>query len=440
MSAFALRLTLLELNEINFDVAAQYLERYPTKLTHIQRIINSGLITTLAEKNYDELEPWVQWASVHTGLTYNQHGIFRLGDVVGADSPQIFELIELAGFSVGSISAMNTENRLKNAAYFIPDPWTKTLSDDSFWSKALTEAVSQAVNDNSQAKITFKTAVQIILALLRFARPKHYLRYVKYIFQSRWKPWLKPLVLDLLLYDIHYSFFKNRNPNFSTLFLNAGAHIQHHYFFNAEPIRQSISIKNPTWYIKESADPLLDSLELYDLICGELLDRKDSELIIATGLSQKPYDRVKFYYRLKAHEKFLEQLGLSYTAVHPRMTRDFLVEFQSELDAAEAEAILKKILIESDGSPLFGVIENRGSSLFVTLTYSNEIDKTTSFVINEQVIPLKPHVVFVAIKNGMHQAEGFVFCSQGFSSYMPEQGAHVADLGKSILSYFGVKD
>jgi len=439
VSAFALRLTLLELNEINFDVAAQYLERYPTKLTHIQRIINSGLITTLAEKNYDELEPWVQWASVHTGLTYNQHGIFRLGDVVGADSPQIFELIELAGFSVGSISAMNTENRLKNAAYFIPDPWTKTLSDDSFWSKALTEAVSQAVNDNSQAKITFKTAVQIILALLRFARPKHYLRYVKYIFQSRWKPWLKPLVLDLLLYDIHYSFFKNRNPNFSTLFLNAGAHIQHHYFFNAEPIRQSISIKNPTWYIKESADPLLDSLELYDLICGELLDRKDSELIIATGLSQKPYDRVKFYYRLKAHEKFLEQLGLSYTAVHPRMTRDFLVEFQSELDAAEAEAILKKILIESDGSPLFGVIENRGSSLFVTLTYSNEIDETTNFIINEQVILLKPHVVFVAIKNGMHQSEGYAFCTTGFASYMPEQGAHVAEIGKSILSYFGVK-
>jgi len=85
------------------------------------------------------------------------------------------------------------------------------------------------------------------------------------------------------------------------------------------------------------------------------------------------------------------------------------------------------------------VIENRGSSLFVTLTYSNEIDETTNFIINEQVILLKPHVVFVAIKNGMHQSEGYAFCTTGFASYMPEQGAHVAEIGKSILSYFGVK-
>lgn len=433
------KLLLLELNEINFDVVNQYLSFNKNQFSNLKILLDSGLVRTSSESLYEELEPWIQWASVHTGLTYQEHNIFRLGDAVGTDKPQIFELIEQAGFKVGSISAMNADNRLKNPVFFIPDPWTKTPSDGSFWCKSLGDAVSQAVNDNSQARITIKTAAQIIFALLRFARPKHYLRYIKYIFQSRWKPWLKPLVLDLLLHDVHWSFFKNRNPNFSTLFLNAGAHIQHHYFFNSKPVMGSITIKNPTWYIKDGADPLSEVLELYDLICGELMDRRDSELLIATGLSQKPYDRVKFYYRLIAHEKFLDQFGLSFTAVYPRMTRDFLVQFQTEIEAIEAETILKKIVIESDGLPLFGVIENRGSSLFVTLTYSSEIDETTKLVINDQVISLKPHVVFVAIKNGMHQAEGYVFCSPGFASYMPKQGAHVAEVGKSILRYFGVK-
>jgi len=431
------KLVLLELNEINFDVAGLYFSLSNDKFNYLSKVCGSGLFRTSSESDYEELEPWIQWASVHTGLTYQEHGIFRLGDIVKTDKPQFFELIENGGYKVGSISAMNADNRLKDPAYFIPDPWTKTPSDGSFWSRLLVDAVSQTVNDNSQAKITFKSAAQILLALLRFARPKHYFRYFNYVFWSRKKPWFKALFLDLLLHDIHWGLFKNKKPDFSTLFLNAGAHIQHHYFFNAKPIRHALTIKNPTWYIQKNSDPLSDALELYNLICGEFLDRKDIELIIATGLSQKPYDRVKFYYRLKSHKDFLNQIGVSFSAVYPRMTRDFLVEFSSELDAAEAEAILKNIFIETDGSPLFGMIENRGRSLFVTLTYSNEIDGKTRFVINKQVIVLQTHVVFVAIKNGMHQAEGFAYFTPGVDKYAPESGTHVSEIGKSILSYFG---
>ena len=174
------KLLLLELNEINFDVVNQYLSDNKNQFSNLKSLLDSGLFRTSSESLYEELEPWIQWASVHTGLTYQEHNIFRLGDVVGTDKPQIFEQIEQAGFKVGSISAMNADNRLKNPAFFIPDPWTKTPSDGSFWSKSLGDAVSQAVNDNSQARITIKTAAQIFLALLRFARPKHYLRYIKF--------------------------------------------------------------------------------------------------------------------------------------------------------------------------------------------------------------------------------------------------------------------
>ena len=61
--------------------------------------------------------------------------------------------------------------------------------------------------------------------------------------------------------------------------------------------------------------------------CLELLNQKKSELIIATGLSQKPYDQNKFYYRLKDHKDFLNSLGIKFNVLTPRMTRDFHISF-----------------------------------------------------------------------------------------------------------------
>lgn len=438
MSKERKELILLELNEINFDLVAKYIELMPNCFPALNRLLKGERIRTVSELNYSELEPWIQWPSVHTGKTFAEHKIFRLGDMVGASVPQIFELVESAGFKVGSISAMNAENRLKSPAYFIPDPWTQTPSDKSWWSRSLTQAVSQAVNDNAKSKITFKSALIVAIGLVRFARVKNYLTYLKLISGVFGRSWNRALVLDLFLHDIHLTMFESRRPGFSTLFLNAGAHIQHHYFYNSQAIKKEIKQVNPAWYISSDADPLADVLSLYDSIVDDYMGRADVEVILATGLAQKPYDYVKFYYRLNAHADFLSNLGLKFVGVFPRMTRDFLVEFSDEAEALKAQEVLSDIHVDGDNAALFGEIDNRGRSLFVTLTYPKEVTDSTSYVFQGSVNPLKPHVSFVAIKNGMHQAEGFAFFSDGLKCIAPEDGAHVASLGKMIAKYFGV--
>jgi hypothetical protein len=432
------RLILIELNEINFDVVEKYVVADAGRFPALAKLLAGARVRTTSEENYEQLEPWIQWPSVHTGCTFAEHGIFRLGDVVGKKVPQIFEQLEQAGCKVGAISAMNAENRLTSPAYFVPDPWTQTPSDGSWWSRALTEAVSQAVNDNAQAKITPKSALQVALALVRFARPRNYLRYLQLVLASRQKSWLKPLVLDLLLHDVHWSFFNAKRPDFSTLFLNAGAHIQHHYFFNAEPLRGEVVNKNPEWYVKPTDDPVADVLSLYDLIVREYFSRTDTEVILATGLAQKPYDRLKFYYRLNAHADFLHSLGIQFTGVYPRMTRDFLIEFDNEAQTSAAHAVLSGVQVKTDGRALFGEIDNRGKSLFVTLTYPDEITDSTEYVVGGNSKRLKPLVSFVAIKNGMHQSQGFAFFTNGVQAHAPNDMAHVSSIGSAILSYFGV--
>lgn len=429
------KLIFVELNEINFSIVAQYIQLFPGRYPSLQLLLGKHSIRTMAETNYEWLEPWIQWVSVHSGQSYQEHQIFRLGDIVGSKVPQLFEKAERMGARVGCVSPMNAENRLQRPAYFIPDPWTKTPSDESWWSRELSRAISQVVNDNSQSRVSTRSALMLFFSLLRFSKPSHYGRYIGLAMRSRGAPWRKALLLDLFLHDLHLKLFQRKNPDFSTIFLNAGAHIQHHYMLNAEPIKELSPLRNPSWYVENRKDPVAELLEIYDTVVGELLHLKGADLIIATGLSQKPYDRVKFYYRLRNHEQFLMQIGINFQSVHPLMTRDFLIEFDSSAAAEDAKVRLASLRVTESGLALFEEIDNRGKSLFVTLTYHCEISADTVLEFEDLRIHLLPQVVFVAIKNGMHQSMGYAFFTSGVKEYAPLEGSHVKDLHNSILKF-----
>ena len=429
------KLILIELNEINFDAVSYYFKR-GENLPGFKKLFDKGIVSTQAESEYDNLEPWVQWPSVHTGKTFEEHKVFRLGDFVNSSHTQFFESVEKAGFSVGAISPMNASNRLKNPAYFIPDPWTKTPSDKSFLSKSITKAIVQAVNDNSQSRLTFKTIFSLVLAFVALVKPTRYIPMAKYALGAIGKPWRKALFFDKLLHEIHKTLLMKKKPNFSTLFLNAGAHIQHHYFFNS-PFVDSIELKNPKWYINEDDDPFLEMLKVYDEMLVDLLKLPNTQIIIATGLSQKPYEKLKFYYRLKDHASFLNQVGIEFTDVMPRMTRDFLISFNTVEQALQAEQKLSKILVNNKVK-LFEEIDNRGKDIFVVLTYPSEVTKDTMIYFSEKNLLLSEWVTFVAIKNGEHQSKGFAYFSDGLSKFAPTQGSHVSKIHETVTKFFGI--
>ena len=257
-----------------------------------------------------------------------------------------------------------------------------------------------------------------------------------YALNALGKPWRKALFLDMFLYEVHKTFFIRKKPNFSTLFLNAGAHIQHHYFFNS-PYVGARELKNPSWYIGKDEDPFLEMLKIYDEMLLDLLKSSETEIIVATGLSQKPYDHLKFYYRLKDHASFLNMIGINFVDVMPRMTRDFLISFNTTEQALAAEQQLSKILVDGK-TKLFEEIDNRGKDIFVVLTYPSEItDKTViNFYGNEML--LSDLVTFVSLKNGEHNSKGFAYFSEGIRKLAPPQGSHVSKIHNTVLDFFGI--
>lgn len=426
------KLILLELNEINFDIVKKYIQ-VGNILDGFKTIIETGIVNTVAENKYEQLEPWIQWPSVHTGLTFEQHNIFRLGDIVNSSHNQIFEKIETLGYSVGAISPMNASNKLKNPAYFIPDPWTKTNSDNSPLSRMLSEAISQAVNDNSNSRITFLSKLKLIISFMLLVRPKKWIKMLSYALSSSGKSWRKAIFLDKFLFEVHQKLIIKKKPNFSTIFLNAGAHIQHHYFFNCPHIGNE-ELKNPEWYINSDSDPLFEVLKEYDEMIQELINN-NYELIISTGLSQKPYEYSKFYYRLSNHDKFLKKLDINFEEVHPRMTRDFLIKFKMHNDALQAAKILSE-LKDDKGLNFFNEIDVRDKELFVVLTYPNEITIDTNISIKGISEKFIDYVSFVAIKNGEHQGTGFNYFSKDIKNFAPVNQSHVSGIHYSILNYF----
>ena len=69
---------LLGINEINFDYIKFYIRK--GLLPNFKKIFEiQAPLETISEKEYRLLEPWVQWLTVHTGKTFDEHKIFRLG-------------------------------------------------------------------------------------------------------------------------------------------------------------------------------------------------------------------------------------------------------------------------------------------------------------------------------------------------------------------------
>lgn len=437
-------LIFIQLNEVNFDVVRRYIERFDDLPAFKQMLGSFRSFETFGEERYEEIEPWIQWVSAQTGKSYAEHGVFRLGDVVRMpeEFPQVFELLERGGLKVGAISPMNARNRLKSPAYFVPDPWTDTPPDSSGFSRRFTQMLRQTVNDNASAHVSLRSKLAMLEALLRSFHASRTPQLLRYIAQTRTRPWTRSLVLDKLLHLVHMHLWRSKRPDVSYVFLNAGAHIQHHYFLNAVGCEGS-GRRNPEWYLPSHADPIRDMLHAYDAMLGDYLNlSRDSgvRLVVATGLSQEPYDRVKYYYRLDDHAAFMRALRVDFARVLPRMTRDFDVEFADTAQAKAAARMLSGVTLERTGKPLFGELDVRQRSLFATLTYPDEIlpDDVALTADGLRVEDFGRSVRFVAIKNGMHSSRGYAFVTPSVKVDLPEEAVSVARLFELTLALTGV--
>ena len=80
---------ILELNEINLD------NKSLSKLNYISQKINEfkcKIVETIPDSliEYEGLDPWVQWPTIHNCCSVKEHGQLRHGDSINKSKKMIF--------------------------------------------------------------------------------------------------------------------------------------------------------------------------------------------------------------------------------------------------------------------------------------------------------------------------------------------------------------
>lgn len=414
------RVIQLELNEISSEAICKMIAN-GIKLPNFERINEEWkFLKTRSEANYEEIEPWIQWVTVHTGEPLANHKIFRLSDAHKLECKQIWEVLSDNAIESAVIGSMNSIRRNTNGGKFISDPWAQKNEAYPSELKPLWQFLASRVQQHATSKFSALDMLKALKCCTKIGLP--YWLYLKIICQlisqkinpkSKWK---LAGIFDIFLAEVFKKVLSSTNYGFYTLFLNSIAHYQHHYWrsFDIAPFDSTIKYAD----IGEKDDPMSFGYKIYDKIIGDILNvaAKDNDtlIIILSGLSQIPFNLKENeggmnYYRLNNHKKFSQELGLT-GEIYPMMSRDWQYKYTSHEDRNYALSILKSATV--NGESLFIINENTEGYLYIETAYTKRVSVEDMIKVQgREMGKFDEHFTNIAIKSGYHTGIGNLWVS-----------------------------
>src|SRR5690349_3163505 len=118
---------LLEFNELTPQLMDRFISE--GKLPNFERLRNdSQAYVTDAEEVAPQLEPWIQWITVHCGMRYADHKVFSLGDNAKIEYPSVWDIVSTHGDPVWVCGSMNANYLPGLNGAILPDPWSVHVS------------------------------------------------------------------------------------------------------------------------------------------------------------------------------------------------------------------------------------------------------------------------------------------------------------------------
>ena len=413
-------LTVLEFNELSPPVIQKLMA--DGELPNFKRLHDeSAVYETEADELAPNLEPWIQWVTVHSGIPYREHGIQRLGDGHELDAPNLWDLVSDDGGTVWVCGSMNIAYRKPINGWVLPDPWvTKVQPHPADELEAYYRFVSANVQEHTrdETPLSKREAAAFVAFMARNGLSPATAAFIARQIASERRSntrWRRPVILDRLQFDLFRSHWRRAKPDFSTFFLNSTAHYQHIYWRHMDPESFEVKPDPEERAIYEDAIPY--GYRQMDRMCGRFMDLAgdDETLVLLTALSQEPcliYEDVggKMMYRPKDFEQLAEALGLSGLAeAAPVMAEEFHLDFVDEDSARRAEETVAAVRYR--GEPAFRV-ERRGNNIFAACGIIDQVDPDA--VLDRdgagQAIPFfELFYQLDLVKSGIHHPDGLMW-------------------------------
>lgn len=423
------RLTLIGLNEFSVDLLARGASEL--KLKHIAHLLSMKSATTTTDDMVEHrgLDPWVQWVSVHTGVPSSVHGVTHLGDTPSTLAiSQIWETLSNAGISSGIWGAMNAAREgAAHCDFFLPDPWTfsEIAYPDALGDLlALPRYYSKNYLDVSKGQF-LACAMRLIKFILGSGAIFDLLREIPLVFGGVFRNGVNNALLfslfDLFSVVFFVKYKKRYRPQFSLVFLNSIAHLQHH-----------------RWGKEKLSKDAVFGLRVIDRVLGIIFAaREQGEAVITmNALTQKNIvgEKPRICYRQINPERFLSTVKIPFRSVEQLMTNDAHVFFHSEGERDAAAQAFETVTL--CGKPLFHVEKNGldPNKLFYQVDFWDELSGRESVAVNGVEIDYFDHFEAIVARTGAHVRAGNVYY-EGLE--LPAQ-LYNHEIGDTILDYFSV--
>jgi hypothetical protein len=433
----------LEFNELCSELISGFMARglLPGFSALHQR---STVYTTDAGEKPPNLDPWIQWPSVHSGMTFSQHRIVNLGDGCTLREKCIAELLSDAGVPVGVFGSMNMNYR-NLRGYFLPDPWHKVGTAFPAALQPYYEIISKQVQESSRSDALALSDVTrlgwfLVRNGLTVGSAKAAARQLLEERRDGGITWRRASLMDDLQYDVFRCLNRRHQVSFATFFCNSTAHYQHYYWRSMQP--ESFQHGAPDGEHASLATAIQHGYQSMDrLIQRALHDYADAVIVLSTALSQRPWDTTKCTYRPRKFESLLSFAGIraESVVVKPVMAEQFYLDFVSAEAARQAEEALRALFLED--RRLMYVSREGDQTLFCgcDITEAQLFDRQVtrrpdgaSKAFNELFY------IIHTVRSGRHDPLGSFWLGNGHHEVVAEPIA-ITDIAPTILEHFGLE-
>jgi hypothetical protein len=343
---------LIEFNELTPSLMARFMAS--GLLPNFQRFYNeSHIYVTDAEEEGEDLNPWVQWVTVHSGLSASEHGITRLSDGHRLETQAVWDILSEAGRRVWVCGSMNARYDRPLHGMLLPDPWSTGLSPyparvfDPYY-----HFVRYFVQEhtNPGARPSKSDTCRFLWFMLTHGLSPATIRAVTgqlWSERSNHDSWKRAAILDLLQWDLFRHYYHKHRVDFAAFFLNSTAHFQHCYWRHMEPER--FAVKPSQEEMDRYGRAILYGYQKMDDLIGRFLrlGGADATALFCTALSQQPYLKAestggRHYYRIIGPRVLRDRLGIeSPFEYNPVMSDQAILRFEGEDEARRAEQHLR---------------------------------------------------------------------------------------------------
>lgn len=310
-----------------------------------------------------DLEPWVQWVTLHTGQKQEVHGVKELDEGYRIELPRIWDRLADWGVSCLVFGSMNAR-AASDRVFLMPDAWSKRVQPSDTAYNAFQDFISFHITEhtNREAKPSPKVVLNFLFFILLhgFSLRTVFMGVRQILHEklgSRDVKWRRAIVLDWLIWNIFVYCYKRQKPLFATFFTNSTAFLQHRYWRHMSP--ELYAVKPSTKEMVDYGDAIESSYRNMDKILGraaKLVGKKGGRLVLATALSQEAnlrYESIggKFVYRAHNFERLNAWAGGPVNITfEPVMTHQAWASLASEGDAVAFETML--VGLQSDGTSI----------------------------------------------------------------------------------------